>query len=144
MKINHKLINRIIFTLGLFGLGISTYLLYTYVAKAPIVCLDSGCEIVRASSYSYFLGLPLPAYGLVMYVFIIILSFLITTLEKIVHHHLANKLIFAAAAIGVLTSAYLTYLEAFVIKAYCTWCVTSAIVIVVIFILSVFELRRFK
>lgn len=136
--------NRMIFALSVAGLLVSAYLLYTYVADAPIVCVNSGCEIVRESPYSYFLGIPLPAYGLLMYIFVFILSFLRTTLDKIDHHHLANKLIFLSALIGVLFSAYLTYLEAFVIKAFCMWCVASAIIVTLILILSTVEIRRLK
>lgn len=144
MKINNQVINRAIFILTLAGIVVSGYLLYTYVADTPIVCVNTGCETVRESPYSNFLGVPLPGFGLLFYFFILILSFLRTTLDKIDHHHLASKLVFVTALVGVLTSAYLTYLEAFVIKAYCTWCVVSAIIVALIFILSVVELRRFK
>ncbi len=136
--------NRMIFALTLVGLLISGYLLYTYVADAPIVCVNSGCEIVRESQYAYFLGIPLPVYGLLMYIFVFIISFLRTTLDKIDHHHLANKLIFLSALLGVVISAYLTYLEAFVIKAYCMWCVASAVIVTLILILSAIEIRRLK
>ncbi len=144
MKLTNNLINRLIFILALLGGLISSYLLYTYVVEVPIVCVDTGCEIVRESPYSYFLDVPLPAFGLMMYVAILLLSFLRTTLEKNDHHHLATKLISVSALVGVLISVYLTYLEAIVIKAYCMWCVASAFIIVLIFVLSVIELRRLK
>ena len=41
-----------------------------------------------------------------------------------------------------LVVAYLTYLEAFVIRAWCYWCVTSAVIITAIWILSIFDLRK--
>jgi uncharacterized membrane protein len=44
--------------------------------------------------------------------------------------------------IGVLFSAYLTYLEAFVIHAWCQWCVSSAIIMVLAFLASLPEVRR--
>lgn len=144
MKINNQIINRVIFILSLVGIMVSGYLLYTYVANTPIVCANTGCETVRESPYSYFLGVPLPAFGLIFFISILILSFLRTTLDKIDHSHLASRLIFVASLVGVVISAYLTYLEAFVIRAYCTWCIVSAIVVSGIFILSVIELRRFK
>ena len=138
------LLNRAIFFLALVGFVISAYLFYTYTQEKPIVCLNTGCEIVRDSPYSYVFGIPLPAFGLVMYILVIAVSFLRTTLDKKEYLRLANKLVFVSSAIGFLTSAYLTYLEAFVIKAYCIWCVASAIVVTLIFILSAYELRRFK
>jgi len=143
-KIILKQTNRIIFILALFGTIISGYLLYTYIAKVPIVCATSGCETVRESPYSYFLGVPLPAFGLLMYVFILVFSFLRTTFDKVERQNLAAKLIFLSSLIGFLVSAYLTYLEAFVINAYCTWCVASAVVVTTIFGLSLNEVRRLK
>ena len=138
------LLNRAIFFLALVGFAISTYLFYTYIQEKPIVCLNTGCEVVRDSPYSYVLGIPLPAFGLAMYFVVLVISFLKTTLDKKEHLRLAKKLIFISSAIGFLSSAYLTYLEAFVIKAYCIWCIASAVVVTLIFIFSAYELRRFK
>jgi len=49
--------------------------------------------------------------------------------------------IFGISLIGVLYSAYLTYLELFVIHAICRWCVSSAIIITAIFLLSLPDLE---
>jgi uncharacterized membrane protein len=43
---------------------------------------------------------------------------------------------------GILFSAYLTWLELFVIHAICRWCVASAVIIVVIGLLAVLDHRR--
>lgn len=134
--------NRIIFVLAIVGLIVSGYLLYTYVTDAPIVCANSGCETVRESAYSYFLGIPLPALGGVMYLTILSLSFGKTLFEKEAKN-IARSVTFFSF-IGVLISAYLTYLEIFVIKAICIWCVTSAVVITAIFLVSLYELRLTK
>jgi uncharacterized membrane protein len=46
------------------------------------------------------------------------------------------------AAVGVLFSAWLTYLELAVIQAICVWCVTSAVVVTLILIVSIADLRQ--
>ena len=46
------------------------------------------------------------------------------------------------ATIGVAFSAYLTYIEAFVLHAWCQWCVISAIIMALIFLATLPELRR--
>lgn len=135
--------NRLIFLLSLAGLGISSYLLYTYLSDSPILCLNSGCEIVRASPYSKFFGLPLPVYGAVAYLIIFLLSFLRTLVQENFEANLKKAILLFASA-GVIVSAYLTYLEAFKIKAFCMWCVFSAIVICLLFITSAFEMRKNK
>ena len=44
--------------------------------------------------------------------------------------------------LGLIFSAYLTYLEAFVINAWCQWCIMSAIIMDLAFLASLPELRR--
>ncbi|MDP2671205.1 MAG: vitamin K epoxide reductase family protein [bacterium] len=136
-----RLHNRLIFLLSLVGLTISGYLFYTYVRQTPILCVNSGCELVRASGYSYFLSVPLPAYGGLMYLGIFITSFS-RTLFGARFFQTSSKVILVLASAGVAVSAYLTYLEAFKIKAFCIWCLASAVVILFLFLTSAFEVRR--
>jgi uncharacterized membrane protein len=135
--------NRVIFILSIVGLVISGYLFYTYATDAPIVCASTGCETVRDSPYAYFLGIPLPFFGGLMYMGIFVLSFAKTMLPK----KLASKvikLIFLLSLVGVLISAYLTYLELYVIHAVCMWCVSQAVVIFLIFLISSYEIRLIR
>jgi len=50
---------------------------------------------------------------------------------------LAPLAVFAIALFGVLFSLYLTYLEPFVIRAVCAWCLTSAVILTALLLLSV-------
>ena len=45
---------------------------------------------------------------------------------------------------GVLFSAWLTWLELFVIHAICTWCVVSAVIVVLIFVVSLLDLKDWR
>ena len=58
------------------------------------------------------------------------------------HARWVPLVLFGVSAVGVAFSAYLTYLEAFVIHAWCQWCVISAILVTLIFLLSLPGLRR--
>ncbi len=124
--ISTRLSNRLVFILSLLGLGVASFLFYEYSITGPIVCpTGGGCDIVRASAYSRFLGISIPILGIAYY--------LMMALFSVVHSHKLParvlsrlKLVSALAAVGFGT--YLTYLEAFVIKAYCFWCVTSFII----------------
>jgi protein-disulfide isomerase/uncharacterized membrane protein/rhodanese-related sulfurtransferase len=128
--------------LSLLGLFDSLYLLWVYTSPSrPMVCLGSGCDAVRASSYAHLFGVPLPAFGVATYTALVLLIFA----EVLVPPRLGRAIRYAVAGIscvGFLFSIYLTSLEAFVIHAWCAWCVVSALVVTGIFILSVFELRR--
>jgi protein-disulfide isomerase/rhodanese-related sulfurtransferase len=132
---------HLLLALSLLGLFDSLYLLWVYTSPSrPIVCLGSGCDAVRASSYAHIFGLPLPAFGVANYVVLGVLIFA----EVLVSPRLARAFEWAVGCIscgGFLFSLYLTSLEAFVIHAWCAWCVVSALVITAIFILSVLVLR---
>lgn len=116
--------NRLIFILSLVGIAIAVYVLQGFLRQAPIVCINSGCEIVRKSPYSYLFGIPVPGFGLVGYTVIAILAFLRTTSTK-----LAKQLlpwIVGIATGGVAFVAWFTYTEIFIIHGVCTWCAVSA------------------
>jgi uncharacterized membrane protein len=53
-------------------------------------------------------------------------------------------LLLAGATFGVGFSAYLTYLEAMVIRAWCQYCVASAIIITLTFIATLPEIARLR
>ena len=79
--------------------------------------------------------------GLVGYVVLLTLSLLRGGVGGEVGFYLP-VLSFGATLIGVLYSGYLTYREAFVIRAWCYWCVTSAVIIAALWILTLIDLRR--
>lgn len=128
--ISYKQSNRIIFVLSLLGLLVASYLFYEYNIDGPILCpTGQGCDIVRASSYSRFLGISIPILGIVFYLTMAILS--------VIHTHdlprrVVRKIQVFVAVSGVAFGIYLTYLEAFVIGAFCFWCVLSFIISVII------------
>jgi protein-disulfide isomerase/uncharacterized membrane protein/rhodanese-related sulfurtransferase len=132
----------LLLALPLLGLFVSVYLLWVYTSPSrPMVCLGSGCDVVRASSYAHLFGLPLPAFGVAAYVVLGLLIFA----EPLVSASLEQAIQYAVAGIsgfGFLFSIYLFSVQAFVIHAFCAWCDVSALVVTGTFVLSLFELRR--
>jgi len=103
---------------------------------------------VNTSPYSTVAGIPVALLGMGAYVAIGALAFLSTreacpergrrgTLAS--QAHLA---VFGLSLVGVLYSAYLTYLEVFVIRAICPWCVASALIVMAIWISSALDVWR--
>lgn len=128
-----------IFTLSLLGLFDSLYLLWAYTSSSrPMVCVGGGCDVVRASSYAHFAGLPTPVYGVAMYGVLAIISFADPLFSAAIAR-LAKGLMAAIAAAGFLISVYLTGIEGLIIHAWCAWCLTSAITITLILVLTVIE-----
>lgn len=127
-------INRIIFILSVVGVIIAMYVLQSFLRDAPIVCLNSGCELVRKNPASYILGIPVPAFGLIGYSFLAILAFVKTT--KGAKKRTISSLMLGIAAFGALFVTWFTYTELYVIRAVCTWCAVSAVNMLIIFFLT--------
>lgn len=122
--------------LALAGMGVSAYLTWAHLANGSVACGQSqGCDIVQQSVYSEVGGVPVALLGLLAYTTLFGLALVQSRLPKR-HDNYISLAIFGISMIGVLYSAYLTYLELFVIYAICRWCVTSAIIITAIFLLS--------
>ncbi len=85
--------------------------------------------------------MPVALIGLLGYVALLVLSFMGLQPARRRSRGI-GMLLLAGATVGVVFSAWLTYLEAFVIHAWCQWCVTSAILMTLIFVASLPELRR--
>lgn len=131
------------FNLVIAGLGLvdSIYLLIYKLSDNNAMCLGSGgCSVVNTSRYSELYGVPVSLLGVFAYLAIIIL--LLLELRKIISEDNSILLIFGICLVGFLFSAYLTYIEYFVIFAVCPFCVASAVIITILFITSSFRLVR--
>ena len=129
----------LLMALSLIGLFDSAYLLWEYTSPAhPMVCMGGGCDAVRASAYSHIVGLPVPIFGIFMYGFLVLLLFLYPLLPTSIARLTQSSVLLISGA-AFLFSIYLTGLEAFVIHAWCVWCVVSALLVTGIFLLSIME-----
>lgn len=129
---NMRTYNRIIFVLSIIGVLIAIYVFQSFVRQTSIVCVNSGCELVRKNPNSYLFGIPVPGVGLIGYTLLAIFSFLRTMSSD-------KRFLYAImgiATFGVAFVSWFTYTEIFVIRAICTWCALSAFNMLVIFILS--------
>lgn len=117
---------KALISISLAGLLISGYLFIVYVTPVPLICDSTGgCEIIRLSKYASFIGIPTPFYGVVFYAALGILA----ALER---YNLVRWL----TLIGLGTSIGLTYISSFVIGAYCLWCLASALLSILAFIIA--------
>jgi protein-disulfide isomerase/rhodanese-related sulfurtransferase len=132
----------LLFALSLVGLFDALYLWWVYTLPSrPMVCLGGGCDTVRSSPFAYPWGVPLPAFGAAMYVVLALLVFAWPVLQESLSH-LARWAVAGIAGLGFLFSLYLSGVEAFVLHAWCTWCVISAITVTLIFGLALFDVFR--
>jgi uncharacterized membrane protein len=128
----------IIPALCVIGIGVAAYLAYVETAQVTAVCGPVGdCNTVQQSEYARLFGiLPIGVLGLIGYV-AIIGAWLVARYAKSWLADLANISLFILTVSGTLFSIYLTFLEPFVIGATCAWCLTSAILMTMLMLLTV-------
>ena len=132
---------QVIGALALVGLAISVYLTYTYTTDQVTLCIGGGvgCDTVQHSPYAWILGVPIPTLGAGAY--LLVLGLAAVALRGREPEDWAVLALFGTSLVGLLFSAYLTYLELFVIHAICIWCVASAVIQLIIFLLALWAVR---
>lgn len=122
----------IIYIFSAIGLLDTLYLLYHKIRKTDVACPffpKEWCKKVQYSKYSKTLGIPNPLAGMLMYGAIF-------TLTALADNGIINFIpVVSIITVGFLFSLYFTYIQAYVLKAFCTWCVLSAVNFTVMFIL---------
>jgi len=128
--------------LSLAGLFIAIYMYLYKIGKiGTLVCGTGGCETVQLSPQARFLGVEVALLGIFGYVSLLVLA-LLALQPRFAGPAWPSRLLALLAGVAVLFTVYLTYLELFVIHAICRWCVGSAVIITLIFGLSLRDLRR--
>lgn len=116
--------------LAVAGMVVAGYLTYVETQAAAAVCGPVGdCNAVQSSAYARLFGVPVGVIGLAGYV-----AILGAWLWGRSGNATARALLAGMAAVGVLFSIYLTYLELFVIEAVCLWCLSSAVIMTLLFL----------
>ena len=132
-----------ILALGLAGMGISGYLTYIHYRWVEPVCLPGfDCGSVLFSPYATFWGVPISLLGLVIYSFLTAGGVLLFYRPGQISS-LSALGVYTLALSGTLYSLFLTYRELFRMYAVCMWCLSSALVITCLLVLSIINLPAF-
>lgn len=127
--------------LALAGAVDSAYLAFLKFTGTVAACSDIGdCEAVNNSKYAEIGGIPLALLGLLGY--LAILAFLILETQFPSWRESLHLGVFGFTLAGTIYSVYLTYIEIFVLHAVCPYCVVSAVVMLLLFVISIVRLRR--
>jgi Predicted membrane protein len=123
-------LRRIIAFVAALGIGVATYITIADSGGGAPACLagGGGCETVANSSYSHVAGVNVAVFGIVGYIALLLSAFFANDLARFGG--------FAVALGGFGFSVYLTYLEIFKIEAICQWCVASAVLMTILFLLN--------
>jgi uncharacterized membrane protein len=118
--------------LSAIGLGLASYLTYVHYSGGQVLCTSDSCELVQTSVYSKLAGVPVALMGLIGYALI----FVSLVLPEREQTRLATL---GLTVVGFGFSAYLTGRELFSLHQICEWCVSSACIMTVLMLLSVYR-----
>lgn len=129
--------------LNIVGLVISGYLVYTKVFNTEVVCPENStfqCDLVQSTVYSKVAGIPVQFIGLAGN--LAIFAVLLLEGRNAFFTKYGIQLVFGMTLFGFLFSGYLTAIEAFVIHAWCMWCLGSATTMTLLFLTSLARLWK--
>ncbi len=123
----------ILLLLSLAGFFDSSYLtILHYKNIIPPCTIAKGCETVLTSQFSTIFGIPIALFGSLYFlasIFLLLLIFQNPTKNFLFYFKLLS---FS----GVIVSVILIYIQTFVLRAFCQYCILSEIIILAIFLLS--------
>ena len=126
---NERTLRRAAGALSAVGAAVAGYLTYVhYVGLTPICGISHGCETVQTSQYAFVAGVPVALLGLLLY--LTLLAGCVSSGER------ALMATFGLSLVGFAFSAYLTYRELFTIHAICSWCLSSAVILTLLFVVN--------
>ena len=139
-RVKTKTTSSIIRIAAIIGLLDSLYLAYVKLAHTEIYCTPGlgDCDVVNASRWSTLWGIPLGVYGVAGFGVILLISLFGQKLKTLSTY--SDLVLFALSLGGFFFSLYLTYIQLFILRGICQCCLLSALMMTVIFIVSVYEL----
>jgi uncharacterized membrane protein len=137
VPVGPKWVTFLVPALCIVGMGVAGYLTYVETRQVAAICgLVGDCNTVQSSPYAKLFGLvPVGLLGMLGYL-LILAAWAIAQFRGGRLSDLAAVAVFAFSLFGVLFSIYLTYLELSIILAVCMWCLTSALIMAALLVLT--------
>lgn len=122
--------------LGLGGFALAFNIFHKKRAGQKLVCpIGHDCDPVIYSKYAKFFGIPLEYLGMTYYALVasgyLLLGLGISILPN------QGLWLLALTAFGFLFSLYLTSIQAFVLRKWCTWCLISATICTTVVLIEI-------
>lgn len=135
-----KLLNIVIIVLAAVGVFDAALLTKEHYAGTFLPCtITKGCDVVLSSKYSEVFGIPLALFGVVFYIAVLTLALVYFYNQTII----AKRVLLLLGSIGFASSLVLVYIQGAVLRAWCQYCLLSALTSTLIFV-SVVVLNLMK
>jgi uncharacterized membrane protein len=129
---------------SVIGFVDALYLTWMKITNNPRMCIQGlgDCFTVNTSKYSEIAGIPVAILGASAYLALFLILFNEDRIDFLKNNSVL--FIFGITLTGTLFSAYLTYIELFVIKQICPFCVVSAITMLILLVISIIRLIKYQ
>lgn len=140
--VKNKLFISIFFILAFLGFLDASYLTINHYRKIiPPCSIAHGCETVLTSKFATIAGIPIATAGIVYYITMLVL--VILYLQSKYSQKYLRLLLFVVIS-GLIVSGVLFYIQAFILHAFCQYCLASEVIIIFMFIVSIYQLLTTK
>lgn len=140
-KATHRWFIITLLVVGLLGFLDSTYLTAKHFVGSPVVCtILEGCETVTTSRFATVAQIPVALLGSLYYLAVLLLA--VACLDG--KHSSLVRFTALLTPIGFLASAWFVYVQAFILRAWCIYCLGSAATSTILFIASLVWLLRVR
>jgi uncharacterized membrane protein len=110
------------------------YLVANHYFGAPLTCIvTDGCETVTTSSYSRIMGIPVALLGALYYLTVFLLTVAFLDTKRRLFFDCARLLTLA----GFLFSLWFLFVQAFVLRSYCIYCLGSIATSTILFLAAI-------
>lgn len=130
--------------LVVIGLIVSGYLSYVKLTNVPMACAANSvfnCDVVQNSTYSRMFDIPIAWLGFATYIIIGILLLMQNRVAFLQEYGML--ILFGIVLFAWVYSMYLVYLQFFVLRALCMWCLMHEANFTILFIVTTLRLRNF-
>ena len=125
--------------LSLIGFAVSAYIFYSKKYDKPLYCpIGENCDEVVRSKYGKTFGIENTIPGMGFYILIFIYAIGLLSNRNLFKEVIIYHSIVGISSASVLFSLYLAYIQKFVLKKWCYYCIISAIASLLIFIVIIY------
>lgn len=122
---------------ALAGLSIAVFIHFKKRLHEPLVCpIGHSCDPVVHSAYARFMDMPVEILGVIYYA-VIALAYAATFMFPPLKSGALVLMLLGLTTAAFLFSLYLTAVQAFILREWCTWCLISAALCAIIFLITV-------
>jgi uncharacterized membrane protein len=117
---------ELLLILSIIGFFVSAYILYSKKLNKPLFCpIGENCDYVVRSKYGKTFGIENTIPGIIFYAVIFLYGLVLMLNRNIFKEDIVHYLIVGISIASVLFSLYLVYVQKFILKKWCIYCLVS-------------------